>query len=108
MEDLRPVQADAQRPVAKGGVLFLRHIEIGNLLVRADIQRPDNHFPSAHIGQHFLIGLKLDVLRREIVAVQVQEFTAEQAHAAGVVREHRGHVVRSADVAEHLNALPVL
>ena len=108
MEDLGPVQADAQRTVAHGRVLFLRQIEITDLLVCANVQRPDHDFLPSHIAQRLLIGLELVILRGIVVAIQVQEFTPEQADAAGVVCEHCRNIVRGADVAVDPDRLAVL
>ena len=43
-----------------------------------------------------------------VVTVQIQEFTAEQADAAGVIGQYGRYVVRAADIAEHLDSLAVL
>lgn len=49
---------------------------------------------------------RLVVLRREILAVEVDEFGAEEADAAGVILLHSAHVAHAADVAKTLMVLP--
>ncbi len=106
-EDLGPVQANAQRAVAEGGVFFLGQIEVADLLVCADVQGADDNLLGRHVRQDLLIGLILIVLGGIVVAVEIQELRPEQADAAGVVGLDGCHVLGRADVAVDTHALAV-
>ncbi len=107
-EDIRLLEADADGPVAHGGVLLPLDAEVGGLLVAAQIQGTHHHRPGSQPGQHLLIDLKLSLLGGEIGAVQVDELAAEQPNAAAPPGNHRVDVPQTADVGAHQNLVAAL
>ena len=59
LEDLRPCQADTDRPVSERRVLFFVKPEIVYLLISADVQCSDNDFLPRHVLCNLLINRKL-------------------------------------------------
>ena len=49
-EDIPPVEADPNRPVAHRGIFFFLEIEVIHLFVGSDVQGPDNHFFPAMVS----------------------------------------------------------
>ena len=107
LEKVLPGQADADGTVAQGRVVLVVQLHVIHGLVRADVAGADDHLAGRKALQHLLIGLELVVLRREVLAVEVDELGAEQTHAAGVVLLHSTHVAHAADVGKHVDGLAV-
>ena len=76
-------------------------------LVCADVAGADDHLAGCKALKHLLVCLELVVLRREILAVEVDELGAEEADAAGVVLLHSAHVAHAADVGKDVDGLAV-
>ena len=76
-------------------------------LVCADVAGADDHLAGCKALEHLLVCLELVVLRREVLAVEVDELGAEEADAAGVVLLHSAHVAHAADVGKDVDGLAV-
>ena len=98
LEEVLAGQADADGAVAQGGVLLVVQLHIIDGLVRADVAGADDDLLGGQGLHHLLVGLELVLLGGVVLAVQVDELGAEQAHAAGVVLLDRAHVPDAADV----------
>ena len=82
-------------------------LHVVHSLVRADITGAHDHLFGGQAFQHLLVGLELVFLGGVIRAVQVDEFGAEQAHAARVILLDRAHIAHAADVGKDLHGLAV-
>ena len=103
LEEVLPGQADADGAVAQCGVVLVVQLHVIHGLVCADVAGADDHLAGRKALQHLLIGLELVVLRREVLAVEVDELGAEEADAAGVVLLHRPHIAHAADVGKDVD-----
>ena len=107
LEEILAGQADADGAVAQRGVVLVVQLHVVHGLVRADITGAHDHLFGSQALQHLLVGLELVFLGGVIRAVQVDEFGAEQAHAARVVLLDRAHIAHAADVGKDLHGLAV-
>ena len=107
MKKVLPGQADADGTVAQGRVVLVVQLHVVHGLVGTDITGAHDHLAGSQALHHLLVSLELILFGGEVLAVQVDEFGAEQAHAAGVVLLHSTHVAHAADVGKHVDGLAV-
>ena len=107
LEEVPAGQADADGAVAQGGVVLMVELHVIDGLVGTDVTGADDDLLGGQALHHLLVGFELVVLGGEVLAVQVDEFGAEQAHAAGVVLLHGTHIAHAADVGEDVDGLAV-
>ncbi len=105
-EQLLPVEADADGPVAERRVRLFRQVQVRHLLVRADVERADNHGLFPHLLQNLFISLELLFFRRQGITAHVQKFAAEQPDSLRPVLQCALHVVRMGDVGIDTDADP--
>ena len=85
----------------------MRQVEVTDLFIGSDIQRADDDFTAFHVGERLFVGFKLILFARIVVAVEVEEFTAEKSDAACIVLEYSGNIIRRTDVAVNADLVPV-
>ena len=82
-EQGRPLEGKADCPPAERRIVLARHMQVGERLVRADIEGAEHHRPVAGGGQNRLIELGLLVEAREPLRHHELQLGAEQADAVG-------------------------
>ena len=107
LEDLLPVQAEPDGPVAQEGVLLFGDGEVVHLLVPPDVKGPDDHRPSLHGLHHVPVLLELGVLGGEEGAVEIEKFRPVEPHALAVVLEDVVQVLRGSHVGLEFDLHPV-
>ena len=107
LKNLRPGQTDPDGTTAHGRILLLLQLEVITLLVGADIQGADDHRLAGHGLHHMPIYLELLLLCGEVLLLEIQEFTAEQADARGIVLHHGSEILAVADIRKQLDLLAV-
>ena len=100
------LQREADGAEAERRVRFVGAVADGQL-VAAQIERSDDNWPVAHLPQDGRVRLEVFVLARKLLAVEVEELGAVQAHALAAVREHRRHFLRELDVRPQAHPAPV-
>ena len=93
---------------AQEGVFFVRQVEVGHLLVAADIERADDEGAARQLAHHAAVGFALLVFAGGAVALQIEKFGAHQAHAFGAGGQRGGHLFGAIDVGGHFHAYAVL
>ena len=83
VEQILTLQQQARATHAKEGIVLTRQVQIGHLLVTADVQGADDQPPTGHDLDHLAINLILLLLVGGAVALQEQKFGAHQADAFG-------------------------
>ena len=107
LEDFRALQGNTDGPHAQSRIVFLRQVEGGGFLVGADVQGTDDDSLASHGLDGELVNIKLLFFAGEGVAAHVNEFTAEEADAFGVVLQHSGEVRGGGDVRCHFHLVAV-
>ena len=85
LEDLRSGETDPDRPKSHGRILFLRQFEIICLLIRTDVQGPDDDLLSCQGLRHLFIDCELFILGGIILRAQIDEFRTEESDPAGII-----------------------
>ena len=83
VQQILPLQQQPRTAHAEEGIFLARQIEIGHLLVAADVQRANDQPATGHDVDHLAINLILLLFVRRGVAFQEQELGAHQADALG-------------------------
>ena len=91
-------QADAQPAQAQRRILFLPQVKAAQLLVRADVQRADDHRPFPHNLGDPPVSPVQRFLRGQGIPAQVEELAAHQADPLCVRPDGRLRLLRAADV----------
>ncbi len=72
-EDVLAGEADPDRAVSERRVLLLIEMEVVDLLVRSDVQCPDNDLLAGHHLDHGTVRLELLLLSRIVLALEVEK-----------------------------------
>ena len=107
LEEVPAGQADADGAVTEGGVVLVVQLHIVHGLVGADVAGADDDLLRGKALKDLLVRLELVVLGGKVLAVEVDEFGAEQADAARVILLDRTHVAHAADVGKDVDGLAV-
>ena len=100
-------QCQARPAHAQEGVLFHGQIEVGHLLVAADVQRAHHQRLALQRLGHGAVGLVLVFLIGHGVALEEEEFGAHQAHALGAGLQRLGGLVGAVGVGGDLHRVAV-
>ena len=84
-EDVPLLQAEPDGPPAEERVHLGRHLQVGEELVAAQVERADDDRQRLERGGGLAVGLVLLLLAGQALAVDEQVFGAEQAHALRAV-----------------------
>ena len=82
--------------------------EVGEWLVRADVERAKDERPPLQALGDALVGRVLLVLARHRIPLEEEKLGAQKAHTLGAVLDRGGHIVGRADVGDDLDPAPVL
>ena len=104
-QDLRTIQADPHSALAKERIVFPRNRQIGQWLVAAHIERPDDErlARTERFNDRFVSG-KLLLFGWRIGPTHEQEFRTQQADAFGAERRDPSGVFEAPYVGENLDA----
>ena len=108
LEDVRPVQADSNCPVAQERVHLFGQRQVVQRLVATNVQRPHDDRLALHAHDCFFVGFKLLVFGWQVIAAHVQEFRPKQADAISPLLEGISYVIGRADIGRNLKVLAVL
>ena len=92
---------------AEVGVLLVRHAQVGNGLVAADIERADDHRSAGRGNERAAVFLELLLFARRVITVQEEHLGPEQADAVGPFRDCRDGLVARCDVGADLHRLAI-
>src|SRR4029450_3928084 len=107
-QDLGTSEANPHPALAKEGIVLLGNRQIGERLVAADVERPDDEWaPRPHRFRDGLVGFELLLFRRRIASSQEEELRAQQPYAFTAEPGDPDGVLESADVCENLYALAI-
>ena len=106
-EDLRMPQTEPDAPQTQGGIFFFCKPEIIHLLVRTDIQRPDDHRLIRHATQDLPVCPELFFLTGGRRAVQKQKFAPEQPDSSRIVFVYGVQLGGALEIGKHPDAASV-
>jgi hypothetical protein len=102
-EHVEMVQSEADAAPAEERIRLVRDAEIRRDLVAAEVHRAEDDRPRVHALGDLAIGFELLLLRRQRVAVQIEELGAEQSHAVRTRVAHERDVGRLLDVGAEID-----
>ena len=97
-EQIGPAHAQAQRAHAQKWIVLVRHVEVGQRLIAANVDRANDHRAAGHGFERAAIGGVLLVFAGRRGAVEKQEFGAEQPDPLGAMLQRQARLIRVADV----------
>ena len=97
-ENVPFLQAKPNRPPSQKWIHLLRHLQMREELVAAQIQRADDHRMRLQCRRHLTVSPELLLFVRQRLAVEEKIFRAEQPHALRAAGAHMLGVSRLLDV----------
>ena len=108
LEQLRIIQANADRTITEKRIFFRRDLQHCGRFVSADVQRPYGHRAVLRRLQCSAVDRKLFLLRRQLRPVHIKKLAAEQTNTVSPARNRVLDLRRRGDIGFHLDHGAVL